>query len=209
MLESGHLGRIPNCSEVPKPHPPPHTPAISVLYDDWSCHYELDPFVVPRWDALRQHKFIEVDGQSYTLHNGKVQSNGHVCVCHMTWSNKSSKPAVTFMPPREPLLAPPPPPGNPPLPPRTPESSSTQWCVYAQTDRPPLTSTDCWSLGCSQTSRAPCKAVGVIQQMGLAYVISHMEVTSDMEGSGFDCRDWVAILPHVPAPVIGVFRRPS
>ena len=55
-------------------------PAISVLYDDWSSHYELDPFFAPHWDALRQHKFIEVDGQSYTLHNDKVRSNGRVCV---------------------------------------------------------------------------------------------------------------------------------
>ena len=39
-------------------------PAISVLYDAWSSHYELDPFLAPGWDALRQHKFIEVDGQS-------------------------------------------------------------------------------------------------------------------------------------------------
>ena len=47
-------------------------PAISVLYDDWSSHYELDPFFTPRWDALQQHKFIEVFGESYTLHNDKV-----------------------------------------------------------------------------------------------------------------------------------------
>ena len=55
-------------------------PAISVLYDDWSTHYQLDPFFAPRWDALRQHKFIDVDEQSYTLHNDKVRSNGRVCV---------------------------------------------------------------------------------------------------------------------------------
>ena len=55
-------------------------PAICVLCDDWSSHYELDLYFARRWDALRQHKFIEVDGQSYTLHNGKVPSNGHVCV---------------------------------------------------------------------------------------------------------------------------------
>ena len=55
-------------------------PAISVFYDDWSSHYELDPFFAPRWDAFWQHKFIEVDGQSYTLHNDKVRSNVRVCV---------------------------------------------------------------------------------------------------------------------------------
>ena len=54
--------------------------AISVLYDDWSSHYELDQLFAPRLDALRQHKFIEVDGQSYTLHNDKVRSNGCMCV---------------------------------------------------------------------------------------------------------------------------------
>ena len=26
-------------------------PAISVLYDDWSSNYELDPFFAPHWDA--------------------------------------------------------------------------------------------------------------------------------------------------------------
>ena len=55
-------------------------PAISALYDDWSSHYELDPFFAPRWDALRQHNFIEVDGRSYTLHNPMLRSNGRVCV---------------------------------------------------------------------------------------------------------------------------------
>ena len=56
----------------------PHS--ISVLYDHWFSQYELGPSFAPCWDALRQHRFIEVDGQSYTLHNDEVRSNGRVCV---------------------------------------------------------------------------------------------------------------------------------
>ena len=55
-------------------------PAISVLCDDRSSHYELDPFFAARPDALPQHNFIEVDRESYTLHNNKVRSEGRVCV---------------------------------------------------------------------------------------------------------------------------------
>ena len=55
-------------------------PAVAVLYKDWTPHYEMDPYFAPHWDTLRLHKYVEIKGQSYALHNGKVRTGGRICV---------------------------------------------------------------------------------------------------------------------------------
>ena len=55
-------------------------PAVAVLYKDWTSHYELDLYFVPHLDKLQLHKYVEIKGQSYALHDSKVRTDGRICV---------------------------------------------------------------------------------------------------------------------------------
>ena len=50
------------------------------MYEDWTSHYENDPHFQPHWDELRVNKYVEIQGKSYTLHHGKVRTEGRICV---------------------------------------------------------------------------------------------------------------------------------
>ena len=55
-------------------------PAVQVLYEDWTNHYENDPNFQPNWNELRVNKYVEIQGKSYTLYHGKVRMEVRVCV---------------------------------------------------------------------------------------------------------------------------------
>ena len=55
-------------------------PAVEVLYEDWTSHYENDPHFQPHWDDLRFNKYVSIQGKSYTLHHCKVRTEGCICL---------------------------------------------------------------------------------------------------------------------------------
>ena len=63
-------------------------PAVAVLYRDWTPHYKMHRYFAPHWDRLRLHKYVDIKGQSSTLHNCKVRTDGRKfvpfdCVKHV------------------------------------------------------------------------------------------------------------------------------
>ena len=55
-------------------------PAVKVLYEDWTSHYENDPYFQPHRDEPRVNKYVEIQGKSFTLHHSKVRTEGRICV---------------------------------------------------------------------------------------------------------------------------------